>query len=354
MAPPAPADVGPAVVAGRPGGGQRLTGHVRLQHSRQGAHPSGAEPGVDEDAGQRPFEPRRRVRPPLGEVEVGRPLEPLVQFLGPGQAAHPVGPHVAVRACHQVPDAGLQHEAQRRQHPVDGPIATAVADPQAALLPHRPSDHGELLVVLLGTEPGGCVEMEPLGDLPRLPAELRRQGGRDLRVRGGHRGSEAEVGERARRPHREQRHRFARGQPVEAGTPTVDQPHAPVTPGLRPQRHAQCAQRRDVAVHRALGDPKRFGQLRDGGRTTAVQGEEQGNQPFGAHPGIVPGRGGGLRASSDGTHRSQACHGAIRPHGQQPSAGGIERTRDHRRRLLLHGDGGRRPRARVSGAEPGG
>src|SRR5207247_6819765 len=105
---------------------------------------------------------------------------------------------LAVRARDEIPDAALQHQAERLDDAVLQAVRAAVADLDPAPVPDR---FGELFQMgdgLRGAEPARCVEVEALRDARCSRPELRREGGKDLELRGAHDRAETELRGRAR------------------------------------------------------------------------------------------------------------------------------------------------------------
>ena len=189
----------------------------------------------------------------------------------------------AARQRHEVPDAGLEDEAERVEQPLHLALGLAVADLDALLLPHRPRQRGEVGDRLLPREPtrarrGGSAP-HPHG----AAAQLGRQGGVDLELGGGQHGAEAELGRGAGQARQGQRLGLLGREPGEPGAVAVDEPHAAAGSGLRVDRHAGARQGLDVPVDRAHRHLELLGQAARRHLAVGLEEQQELHQPARTH-----------------------------------------------------------------------
>ncbi len=120
----------------------------------------------------------------------------------------PVGANVAVALRHDVPDAALQHEAERLDHPVLDVLPALVADGDAGFAPHRLGDQLQEFGLVAGLEPAARIEMKTRAHPPRLGLPVGRQRREQLQLGLRRFLAEPEFAGGARQPGKEQRPRL--------------------------------------------------------------------------------------------------------------------------------------------------
>src|SRR5215210_1846305 len=243
------------------------------------------DPDGDLDAGSITLVGRARLRPCGGEIERFRALEPFVERDRASDTRHAVRSDLAVRRRDDVPDAGLQDEAQRFDRAVDPAVAALLFDPYPLRLPDRFCERREVRNGLARLEPAGCVEVEPLDESRRAGTELRREGGHDLEARGRDHGPKPQLRGRAGQARQEQRLRLLAGHPRQPRPVPLDESHAAVRSAIRVDGDAGLAQRLDITVHRPNRHLELARQLRSGHSTARLEQQEQVDETAGAHVG---------------------------------------------------------------------
>ena len=132
----------------------------------------------------------------------------------------------------EIPDAGLEHEAQWVHGAGDDAVGPLVVELHALPVPHALGDGREVRHRLAGTEPAGRVEVEPLEEAARAAPELGGQRGQDLEPGRRDHGPEPELGGRAGEPGEEQGVGFLGRHAGEPGAVAVDQADAAVRPAV--------------------------------------------------------------------------------------------------------------------------
>ena len=155
-------------------------------------------------------------------------------------AAHPERAQRAGAAGQrdEVPDARLEHEAERVEEPLHLAVALLVADLDALLLPHRTRQHRQVGDRLLACEPARRVEVEALAHPHGPAAQLRGQRGVDLQLGGGQHRAQPELRGGAGQPGQGQRLRLLGGEAGEPGAVAVDQAHPAARARLGVDGHA--------------------------------------------------------------------------------------------------------------------
>ena len=138
--------------------------------------------------------------------------------------------------------------------PGDDRVRARVVELEALAVPDALRDRRQVRDVLAGPEPAGGVEVEPLEEAARAPAQLRRERREDLEPRRGDDGAEPELGGRPGQARQEQRVGLLGGHAGQPRAVAVDEPDAAVGPALGVDRDARGAQRLDVAMDRAHRD----------------------------------------------------------------------------------------------------
>ena len=93
---------------------------------------------------------------------------------------HAVDAFLAATLREQVPDAGLEHEAERVEPARDDVGALAVAHVDAASAPQRPGEHRQMRDAVLLAEPAACIDVEELRGPAGPVLQLRGQRGEEL------------------------------------------------------------------------------------------------------------------------------------------------------------------------------
>jgi len=218
-----------------------------------------------------------RRLPEPGQIEVVGPVELLFEQRHLLDPREPVGAELTFASGHQVPDAGLEHEAERVEVAGRGRLRARVpvAHPDAPVVPHRGGDFDEVRLVATTAEPARRVEVEPISRERRAFRQLFWQGRQQLQLGGTQHGAEAELTHRPGHTGCEQRLRLLGGQAGQTGSITLEELAPTVRSGLGVDGHTRRAQRLEVAVDRAHGDLERLGQLRSRHPAACLQQQEQ-------------------------------------------------------------------------------
>ena len=132
-------------------------------------------------------------------------------------------------------------------------------------------------------EPARCVEVEALRDARCSRPELRREGGKDLELRGAHDRAETELRGRARQPRQEQPLRLVGREAGQPGPVAIHEADTAARSAFGVDRNAGLAQGIDVTVDGPDRDLELFGQLGGGQASARLQQEQQVNQATRAH-----------------------------------------------------------------------
>jgi hypothetical protein len=258
---------GQPAVGGRRGHRLRQLGLDVLPRRRVDAAPqpldrAGVDEGDDLDGLHRLLEGVGRLGPVPAEIEALRAFEGLVEAGGLDDPAHPVGADVGAVAGDEVPDARLEHQAERVEAAVDLLTAPVVPDLDAAVVPQSVGNGGEMWQFLGALEPPRGVEVEPLPDPCRPAAELGGQGGEHLELGGGEHRAEPELGGGVGETGQQHGVGLVDGEAGQAGAVAVHEPGPAVAAGLAVHGHAGGAQRLEVPVDRPHRHLELPGQLR--------------------------------------------------------------------------------------------
>ena len=197
---------------------------------------------------------------------------------------HAIRARLAVGAGDEVPDAGLEDEAEWLEDPIDGLVAAVIGDLDALAFPDRLGQRPEEGHGLVGVIPGGRVEVEPLDEARCPRPELDRQRRQDLQPGRRDDRPEAELGGRAGQPRQEQRLGLVGGHPGEPRPVAVDEADAAVRSAIGVDRDAGRAQRIDVAVDRPDRDLELLGELRGGLAAARLEEQQERDESGRTHP----------------------------------------------------------------------
>ena len=190
---------------------------------------------------------------------------------------------------HDVPGAGLEHEAERTEAPRHGACGAAIGDLDGGFGPHRIGQRRQQARLVGALEPVDRVEMEALRDLLRAEAAALGQGGRELELRRQELVGEAELRRGARQARQEQRLGLVLGEAGELGAKAVEQLEAAARPAIGIDRHAGGAELLDVAIDGADRDLERRRQLVGGQPAAGLQHQQDRQQAACAHGAILTG-----------------------------------------------------------------
>jgi hypothetical protein len=91
-------------------------------------HPIGSDPDRDLDRRRLALVGGARLCPERREVEAVGPFKPIFQRVRCGDPRNSIRAHLPVSARHDVPDAGLEDEPKRLEHPGHPSVAALVLD----------------------------------------------------------------------------------------------------------------------------------------------------------------------------------------------------------------------------------
>jgi hypothetical protein len=192
----------------------------------------------------------RALRPRLGEVEVLRAAALLGELAGGDDSRDAVHALLAAPPREQVPDAGLEDEAERVQAARHDGRALAVAHVDAPSAPESAGDHRQVRHAVLLAEPAAHVDVEELRRAARALLELLRQGGEELQARRSELAAEAELGGGPD----EERLRLDRVEAGQLRAVAALEAIAAGRPAHGDDRHSRGGQRLCISLHRPLRD----------------------------------------------------------------------------------------------------
>ena len=215
----------------------------------------------------------RRGRSPPGAVASSAPLP------GGHDPRHAVDALLAAALREQVPDAGLEDEAERVEPARDDGGALAVAHVEAAPPPERPGDHRQMRDAVLLAEPAARIDVEELRGTAGAVLQLRGQRGEELQPGGGQLAAEPQLRRRAD----EERLGLDRVEARQLRPVAALQAIAARRAAHRDDRDARRCQCLRVPLHRPLGDLEPLGEL-DGGQLPArLQHQQERDETARAH-----------------------------------------------------------------------
>ena len=213
----------------------------------------------------------RTTRPRGGEVEAWRPRARLGALAGGDDPRYPVDTLLPAALREQVPDTGLEDEAERVEAARDDGRALAVADVEPVAAPERSRDHRQVRDAVLLAKPAARVDVEE----PRGPAgpllQLRGQRREELQPGRGQLAAESELG---RRPD-EERLRLGGIEPGQLRPVAALEPVAAGRAADGDDRDAGVRERLRVALHRPLRDLEPLGELGGGQLPSRLQHEQE-------------------------------------------------------------------------------
>ncbi len=183
----------------------------------------------------------------------------------------------------EVPDAALQHEAERVDRPLDDAPALAVAEPDAAAAPDDEASAGRCGTLSSARNQPRRVEVEERRRAARAFLQLLRQRREELQPRRRELAAEPELRGRAGHPGCEKRLCLVARQPREPRAVAAGQPVAARGAAHGLDRHAGGGERLDVAVHRPDRDLEPLGDLRGGQPAARLEQEQQRDEPRRTH-----------------------------------------------------------------------
>ena len=179
----------------------------------------------------------------------------------------------------QIPDAGLEDEAERVEPACNDGRALAVADVEPPAAPERSRDHRQMRDPVLFTKPAARLEVEQPRRSVGALLQLGGQGGEELQPCRRQLAAESELGCRSD----EERLRLGS---VEAGQLRPVAAIQAVAACRAPDGDDRDAGLREclrVALHRSLGHLEPLGELRGGQLPPRLQHEQKGDEPARAH-----------------------------------------------------------------------
>ena len=167
-------------------------------------------------------------------------------------------------------------------------LATAgIADQGTAAIPDGAGQRRQVRDGLVGLEPAGGIEVEPLDDPRCAGPKLGRQGGHDLELRRGDDRAETQLRGGAGQAGEEQGLGLVGGHAGQPRAVAVDQADAAERTALGEDRHAGRAQLLDVAMHGPHRDLELAREFSRGQAASALEQQEQVDETAGAHRAMV-------------------------------------------------------------------
>ena len=195
---------------------------------------------------------------------------------------------MALALRHHIPDAPLEHEAERLNHPVADFLPALVAQRKPGLAPHRLGDDFQEFRLVAGLEPAARIEVEARTHPPRLGLPVGGQRGEQLQLGSGRLVPQAEIAGGAGQAGKEQRSRLGCGEPIEAGLPAIEEGKATIASGLGINRHAGGAQLVDVPVDSSDRNLQLVGEDFRTGSAPSLEDHQDGEETTCAHEPSLP------------------------------------------------------------------